>query len=126
MELPTEIIGIGVTVGLAGAGIIGGMLRWSILRNIEKLDESMAEIKRQVSSLASSLAQVREDGVTGSECAQCRSECQNRLAQYQREMLEWLRRQDDKLDRIVMMIANQFNGQGGINNGLPKPGEHHE
>lgn len=114
MELPTEIIGIGVTVGLAGAGIIGGMLRWSILRNIEKLDESMAEIKRQVSSLASSLAQVREDGVTGPECAQCRRDCSDRQVQYQQDILAWMRRQEDKSDKLLMMVANLNNGMGGV------------
>ena len=114
MELPTEIIGIGVTVGLAGAGVIGGMLRWSILRNIEKLDESMIEIKTQVSSLASSLAQVREEGVTGPECAQCRRECGDRQAQYQQDILAWMRRQEDKADKLLMMLANLNNGQGGV------------
>ena len=114
MELPTEIIGIGVTVGLAGAGIIGGMLRWSIVRNIEKLDESMAEIKRQVSSLASSLAQVREDGVTESECAQCRRDCSDRQVQYQQDILAWMRRQEDKADKLLLMMANVNNGMGGV------------
>ena len=114
MELPTEIIGIGVTVGLAGAGIIGGILRWSILRNIEKLDESMAEIKRQVSSLASSLAQVREDGVTGPECVQCRRECSDRQVQYQQDILAWMRRQEDKADKLLLMMANVNNGLGGV------------
>ena len=114
MELPTEIIGIGVTVGLAGAGIIGGMLRWSILRNIEKLDESMAEIKRQVSSLASSLAQVREDGVTSTECVQCRRECSDRQVQYQQDILAWMRRQEDKADKLLLMMANVNNGMGGV------------
>ena len=114
MELPTEIIGIGVTVGLAGAGIIGGMLRWSILRNIEKLDESMAELKRQVSSLASSLSQVREDGVTSVECGQCRRECSDRQVQYQQDILAWMRRQEDKADKLLLMMANVNNGLGGV------------
>lgn len=118
MELQNEIIGIGVAVGLAGAGVIGGMLRWSIVRNIEKLDESMAELKRQVSSLASSLAQVREDGVTSAECGQCRRDCNDRLTQYQQDVLGWLRRSDDKSDKLLMMIANLNNGQGGVPSGL--------
>jgi formate dehydrogenase assembly factor FdhD len=114
MNIPGEVIGVGVTVGLAGAGIIGGMLRWSILRNIEKLDESMNELKAQVSSLASSLAQVREEGVTASECSMCRRECNERSNIYQQDILGWLRRSDDKADRMMMMIANLNNGQGGV------------
>ena len=114
MNIPGEIIGIGVTVGLAGAGIIGGMLRWSILRNIEKLDESMGELKRQVASLAASLAQVREEGVTVTECGSCRRECGDRHVQYQQDILQWMRRQEDKFDRMIMMVANLNNGSGGV------------
>lgn len=114
MNIPAEVIGIGITVGLAGAGVISGMLRWSILRNIEKLDESMTELKAQVSSLAASLAQVREDGVTSVECTQCRRECGDRLVQYQQDILSWMRRQEDKSDRLIMMVANIHNGQGGV------------
>ncbi|HSW65273.1 MAG TPA: hypothetical protein VLH56_18475 [Dissulfurispiraceae bacterium] len=114
MEIANEIIGIGVTVGLAGAGVIGCMLRWSILRNIEKLDESMSELKAQVSSLAASLAQVREDGVTTQECTQCRRECGDRQVQYQQDIMAWLRRQDDKADKLLLMVANVNNGLGGV------------
>lgn len=114
MNIPGEIIGIGVTVGLAGAGIIGGMLRWSILRNIEKLDESMTELKAQVSSLAASLAQVREEGVTAQECTQCRRECGDRLLQHQQDILQWMRRQEDKADKLLLMMANVNNGLGGV------------
>lgn len=114
MNIPGEVIGIGVTVGLAGAGVIGGMLRWSILRNIEKLDDSMNELKRQVSSLATSLAQVREDGVTAAECSVCRRECGDRHVQYQQDILQWMRRQEDKADKLLLMMANVNNGMGGV------------
>ena len=57
---------------------------------------------------------------TKADCSACRKDCQDRLTQNQREMLEWMRRQDDKLDRIVMMLANAHNGLGGVTNGLPK------
>lgn len=114
MNIPGEVIGIGVTVGLAGAGIIGGMLRWSILRNIQGLDKSMEELKTQVKSLAESLAQVREDGVTMPECAQCRRDCGDRHAQYQQDILQWMRRQEDKADKLLLMMANVNNGMGGV------------
>lgn len=114
MNIPGEVIGVGVTVGLAGAGVIGGMLRWSILRNIEKLDESMNELKRQVASLATSLAQVREDGVTVTECWTCRRECGDRNMQYQQDILQWMRRQEDKADKLLLMMANVNNGMGGV------------
>jgi hypothetical protein len=114
MNIPGEVIGVGVTVGLAGAGIIGGMLRWSILRNIQGLDKSMEELKAQVKSLAESLSQVREDGVTVTECGACRRECGDRHVQYQQDILQWMRRQEDKADKLLLMMANVNNGMGGV------------
>lgn len=114
MEIANEVIGIGVTIGLAGAGVIGGVLRWSIVRNIETLDGKMEEMKAMVEQLADNLRQLRESAVTLNECSTCRRECQDRLVAYQADILQWLRRQDDKADRILMMIANMHNGVGGV------------
>ena len=118
MEIANEVIGIGVTVGLAGAGVIGGMLRWSILRNVETLDGKMDEIRESVADLGKSLTQLRSEAVTVSECSSCRRECNERMTQYQQDILGWLRRSDDKADKLLMMIANLNNGLGGSPNGL--------
>lgn len=114
MEIPAELLGIGVTAGLAGAGIFGAVLRWSIIRNIDQLDEKMESMKTMVAQLADNLRQLRESAVTNPECAACRRECQDRLVAYQADVLTWLRRQDDKADKLLMMIANLNNGQGGV------------
>ena len=114
MEIANEVIGIGVTIGLAGAGVIGGVLRWSIVRNIETLDGKMEEMKAMVEQLADNLQQLRESAVTNMECSTCRRECQDRLVAYQADVLTWLRRQDDKADKLLMMIANLNNGVGGV------------
>ena len=118
MALPTEIISIGVMVGLAGAGVIGGILRWSILRNVETLDKKMDEIRASVADMGKSLTQLRSEAVTVNECAICRRECNERQVQYQQDILGWLRRSDDKADTLLMMIANLNNGMGGVTNGL--------
>ena len=118
MEIANEVIGVGVTVGLAGAGVIGGMLRWSILRNVEALDSKMDEIRESVADLGKSLTQLRSEAVTVSECSSCRRECNERMTQYQQDILGWLRRSDDKADKLLMMIANLNNGLGGSPNGL--------
>lgn len=114
MEISTELLGIGVTAGLAGAGLFGAVLRWSILRNIEQLDEKMDETKAIVGQLADNLRELRESAVTSPECSTCRRECQDRLVAYQADVLTWLRRQDDKADKLLMMIANLNNGVGGV------------
>ena len=42
-----EIVGIGVTVGLAGAGGIGTLLKWSLDRNIMAMDKKIEENGQQ-------------------------------------------------------------------------------
>ena len=54
------------------------------------------------------------------ECAVCRKECQDRLAQQQQLMIENDRIQNQKLDNLLMMVANVHNGLGGVANGLGK------
>ncbi len=114
MEISSEIIGVSVTIGLAGAGIIAGVLRWSILRNVEQLDIKMDEIKDSVADMGRSIAEIRAESVTSPECAACRRECNERSNIYQQDILGWLRRSDDKADRMLMMIANLNNGTGGV------------
>ena len=91
------------------------------------MDETMTEMKADIKDLSAkfdTLYQRQENlqlqATTKADCSACRKDCQDRLTQNQREMLEWMRRQDDKLDRIVMMLANAHNGLGGVTNGLPK------
>ena len=101
-----QIIGIGVTVGLAGAGAIAGVLKWSLGRNLKAMDDKITDLTVKVDELNKANASLREASVTASECTTCRRECQDRLAGHQREILEWMRRQDDKADRLLLMLAN--------------------
>lgn len=109
-----QIIGIGVTVGLAGSGAIAGVLKWSLARNIKAMDDKITALDLKVDELGKANAALREQSITSTECSACRKDCQDRLAGYQRDILDWMRRQDDKADRLLMMIANLNNGQGGV------------
>ena len=124
-----KLAGMGGTLATAIAGGVFALMRWSIVRNIAAMDETMSEVKAEIRDLSAkfdTLYQRQENlqlqATTKADCAVCRRDCQDRVAQNQREMLEWMRRQDDKLDRIVMMMANAHNGLGGVTNGLPKRG----
>lgn len=120
-----QLVTLGVSIGGAAAAGAFGVLKWSLGRNIAAMDETMTEMKSDIKDLSAKfdvLYQRQEklqlEATTKADCSACRMECHNRLAQTQREMLEWMRRQDDKLDRLVMMVANMNNGQGGVKNGL--------
>lgn len=113
-DMTAQIIGIGVSVGLTGAGAIAGVLKWSLGRNLKAMDDKITDLTAKVDELNKANASLREASVTASECSTCRGECQVRLAGYQREILEWMRRQDDKADRLLMLMANAHNGMGGV------------
>ena len=112
-DMTAQIIGIGVSVGLTGAGAIAGVLKWSLGRNLKAMDDKITDLTVKVDELNKANASLREASVTASECTTCRRECQDRLAGHQREILEWMRRQDDKVDRLLLMLAN-CNSIGGV------------
>lgn len=112
-DVTAQIIGIGVSVGLTGAGAIAGVLKWSLGRNLKAMDDKITALDLKVDELTKSNAALREQSTTSAECTLRRRECQDRLATNQRDILEWMRRQDDKADRLLMMMANAHNGQGG-------------
>lgn len=111
-DMTAQIIGIGVTVGLAGAGAIAGVLKWSLGRNLKAMDDKITDLTAKVDELNRANASLREASVTASECSVCRRDCQDRQASYQREILEWMRRQDDKADRLLLLAANAQIGMG--------------
>ena len=112
-------------IALTVSGGVFALMRWSIVRNIQALDarfDTLEERMEKTSARLDTLYQRQEslvrEATTKQECSACRRDCQDRLSQYQREILEWMRRQDDKMDRLLMMSANQHNGLGGVKNGL--------
>lgn len=109
-----QIIGVGVSLGIPLSGAFYGVLKYSVGRNIaamdkkfETLESQVSEIGQKVDSLHSSYG---KEGMTRLECSACRKECSERMVAYQADILAWLRRQDDKSDRILMMVANVHSG----------------
>lgn len=92
-----EIVGIGVTVGLAGAGGIGTLLKWSLDRNIMAMDKKIDELTEEVGKLRTETSVLRERAITDIECAACRKECKDGFK-------EWMARLDAKMD--AMLLSN--------------------
>ena len=113
--------------GTLATGIAGGvfaLMRWSIVRNIQALDRRFDALEERMDKTDERLdilyqrqeALVRET-TTKTDCTACRRDCQDRLASGQRDMITWMQRLEDKLERVIMMIANANNGLGGVKNG---------
>lgn len=112
-----QVIGIGLSVGVPLAGGVIGVLRWSICRNIAEMDKKLTEALEKIDTLYQMHEALRREAVMRNDCATCRRECQERLAASNQAMMTWMQRLEDKLERLVMMIANMNNGIGGVNNG---------
>lgn len=112
----------GIVVTISG-GVLG-LLRWSIVRYIKALDARFDALEERMDKTDERLAvlyqrqetMVRE-ATMKTDCAACRKDCQDRLASGQRDMITWMQRLEDKLERVIMMIANANNGLGGVKNG---------
>ena len=120
-----QLAGAMGTIALAIAGGVFALMRWSIVRNIQALDARFDALEERMDKTDARLdvlyqrqeSQVR-DATTKADCAACRRECQERLAASNQSMIMWMQRMEDKLERLVMMVANMNNGQGGVKNGL--------
>ena len=112
----------GIVVTIAG-GVLG-LLRWSIVRYIKALDarfdaleERMDKTDERLDVLYQRQETLVREATMKADCAACRKDCQDRLASGQRDMITWMQRLEDKLERVIMMIANANNGLGGVKNG---------
>lgn len=102
-----ELVGISVSVGLAGAGIIGGLLKWSLERNIKSMDTKIDNLTQEVAILRAENSTLREKAVTGEDCASCRRECRDGFT-------AWMARLEAKMDNLLLIGANMNNGLGGV------------
>ena len=110
-----QVLGIGLSVGVPLAGGVVGILRWSICRNIAEMDKKLTEALEKIDNLYQRHEDLRRDVVMRTDCTTCRRECQERLVLSNTAMMQWMQRLEDKLERLVMMVANMNNGQGGVN-----------
>lgn len=117
IETAWNVIGMGVTIGVAGAGLIAAVLKWSLGRNLADMDKKITVALEKIDTLYQMHEGLRREVTLKTDCASCRRECQERLAASNRDMIVWMQRLEDKLERIVMMVANLMNGQGGVPNG---------
>ena len=102
-----EIVGIGVTVGLAGASCIGALLKWSLDRNAKAMDKKIDELTGEVSKFREEITAIRDKAVTDAKCSSCRTECRSGFT-------AWMARLETKFDNQMMMLANLNNGIGGV------------
>lgn len=113
-----NVIGMGVTIGVAGAGLIAAVLKWSLARNLAEMDKKITMALEKIDTLYQMHESLRREAVLRSDCTTCRRECQERLAASNNALVIWMQRLEDKLERLVMMVANMNNGLGGAKNGL--------
>jgi len=112
-----QIMGVGISLGVPISGAVFAIFKYSVGRNIAAMDKKFEALEVQVSEIDKKVDALNQsygkEGMTRVECQTCRKECSERMIAYQADILAWLRRQDDKSDRILMMIAN-VHGQGGV------------
>jgi len=118
-----QIAGMVLTIAVPFAGALYGVFKYSVGRNILAMDQKFDSLQVQVSNIGTKVDDLKDsygkEAMTRNECSLCRRECTDRVVAYQRDILEWMRRQDDKSDALLMMIANLNNGaHGGVKNGL--------
>ena len=103
----TDVVSIGVTVGLTGAGGIGALLKWSLDRNIKAMDGKIDSLTVKVAKLRDENSKIREAAVTTSECSACRKECRDGNT-------AWMARLEAKIDNLLLVVANMNNWLGGV------------
>lgn len=112
-----NVIGMGVSIGVLGAGLIAAVLKWSLGRNLADMDKKITVALEKIDTLYQMHEGLRREVTLKTDCASCRRECQERLTLSNQSMITWMQRLEDKLERLIMMIANLNNGQGGVTNG---------
>ncbi len=119
-----QVVALAVSLGIGASGIVAATMKWSFSRNVKLLDEAISGLREDFKKMNDKQHAIEMLAMPKVECTICRQECQNRIVEYQRLVIENDRIQNQKLDNLLMMVANVNNGIGGVKNGLSsKQGE---
>ena len=113
-----QVIGAAVVLGAGAAGIVAAFVKWSFTRVIENFDESLDGLRKEFKVMSDRQHTVEVATMSRVDCSVCRRECQDRILENQRTTLENDRIQNQKLDNLLLMVANVHNGLGGVKNGI--------
>jgi hypothetical protein len=106
-----RILGVGISLGVPLSGAMFAVFKYSVGRNITAMDKKFEALEAQVDKIGKKVDEINQsygrEGMTRSECRVCRQECADRMTAYQRDILEYMRRSDDKFDRILIMVADK-------------------
>lgn len=120
-----QVIAAAMVLSGGAAGLVAAVMKWSFTRNVKSIDDSIAGVRSELKLMAEKQQVITDRqhamelmGMAKADCTVCRKECQDRLATQQQIMLENDRIQNQKLDNLLMMVANVHNGMGGVKNGI--------
>ena len=119
-----QVVALAVALGIGASGIVAATMKWSFSRNMKTLDDAITGLREDFKKMSDKQHTIEMQSVQKNECTICRQECQTRIVEYQRITIENDRIQNQKLDNLLLMVANVNNGMGGVKNGLSsKQGE---
>ena len=113
-----QVVAAAVTLCIGASGLVAAVVKWSFSRNVKVLDESIAGLRSDFKAMSDKQHSMELLAMQKTECTALRKECQDRMTEYQRIALENDRIQNQKLDNLLMMVANVHNGMGGVKNGI--------
>ena len=119
-----QVVALAVALGIGASGIVAATMKWSFSRNMKTLDDAITGLREDFKKMSDKQHAIELLAMPKTECTMCRQECQTRIMEYQRITIENDRIQNQKLDNLLLMVANVNNGMGGVKNGLSsKQGE---
>ena len=119
-----QVVALAVALGIGASGIVAATMKRSFSRNMKTLDDAITGLREDFKKMSDKQHAIELLAMPKTECTMCRQECQTRIVEYQRLAIENDRIQNQKLDNLLLMVANVNNGMGGVKNGLSsKQGE---